>query len=85
MKYLSSAIACALLGAGTSQGQNILSPGGVMARSISSLTWFILLVFIGVSVIMWLLCGWILTRPRGTFEEHAPIDIGGGKSWILIG
>jgi len=85
MKCLSSIIACALLSAGDSQGQNILSPGGPMGRSISNLTWFILLLFIGVSVIMWLLCGWILTRPRGTFEEHAPVDAGGGKSWILIG
>jgi hypothetical protein len=34
---------------------------------------------------MWALIALVVTRPKGTFLEHAPVDIDGGESWVLIG
>ncbi len=65
--------------------ESVIAPAGPAAASLSRLTLFVLIVFSIVTVVMWVLLGAILRRPRGSFEEHAPVDAGGGESWVLIG
>jgi cytochrome c oxidase subunit 2 len=65
--------------------ENILFPGGPAARSLADLGWWVLGTFVLVSVVMWVLLGWVALRRRGTLLEHAPWNTGGGQSWILIG
>ncbi len=61
------------------------SLGGPAAGKIAHLAWFVLILFLIVTAVMWMLIALVITRPRGRFEEHAPVDIGGGHSWVLIG
>jgi cytochrome c oxidase subunit 2 len=65
--------------------QSTFAPGGPSARALSHLGWFVVLLFLAVAAVMMLLFMWVALRRRGTFEEHAPYNIGGGQSWILIG
>lgn len=62
-----------------------MSPGGPAADKLAGLGWFVYMLFVGIAIIMWILILWVATRRRGTFEEHAPVVIGGGQNWILIG
>ena len=59
--------------------QNVLAPAGPAAQNLASLGWFILILSLAVLVVMWILIALILTRPRGSFDEHAPADTGGGQ------
>ena len=43
------------------------------------------ILFLIVTVIMWVLIAWAAKRRRGSLAEHAPINIGGGHRWIAIG
>jgi cytochrome c oxidase subunit 2 len=70
---------------GHAQSQSTLNPAGPAARSLSGVSWFVYILFIAVAVVMWVLIWRIATRRRGTFDEHAPVDVGGGQSWVLIG
>ena len=70
---------------GCADRQSTLSPGGPAARTLSHLGWFIYVLFCLVAIIMWVLIAWAATRRRGSLEEHAPVDVGGGQPWILIG
>jgi cytochrome c oxidase subunit 2 len=65
--------------------QSTISPAGPAAREISHLSWFIYIMFLIVAVVMWILILLVLTRPRGTLDEHAPVGSGGGQTWVLIG
>ncbi|HEY7496340.1 MAG TPA: cytochrome c oxidase subunit II [Candidatus Tectomicrobia bacterium] len=65
--------------------QSIFDPAGPAAGTLAGLSWFVLLLFVGVTLVMWLLILWVALRRRGTFAEHAPYDAGGGQPWILIG
>ncbi len=68
--------------------QSVLAPAGGASRQIAGLTLPILLVFSGVSVIMWVLIAWVATRRTGSFATHAPwTDDGGvgGRAWIRVG
>jgi len=65
--------------------QSTLHPAGPAAKSLANLGWFIYVVFGTVSVVMFVLIFWAARRDRGTFEYHAPVDVDGGHSWILIG
>jgi cytochrome c oxidase subunit II len=67
------------------QAQSTLDPAGPAAKSLSDLSWFVFILFTAVAVIMCSLIAWVATRRRGTFEEHEPVDAGGGQLWILIG
>jgi cytochrome c oxidase subunit 2 len=65
--------------------QNILAPGGPAARTIADAGWFVLITFSAVTVVMWILIGWLALRRKGTLAEHAPWDAGGGMTWVTIG
>lgn len=81
---LFAAISLALL-TGCGHPQSMFSPGGPASGNIAHLSWFVFILFIAVAVIMWVLLGWASYRKRGSFAEHAPVDIGGGQPWIFIG
>lgn len=74
-----------LLLTGCREEMSILRPGGPAAEKLAELTWIVLITFSVVTVAMWALIVWVGTRRRGSFEEHAPPDIGGGQNWILWG
>ena len=66
-------------------GQSTLYPGGPAAQKLAHLNWFVLILFLIVTVVMWALIVLVATRPRGNFHEHAPVDVGGGQNWIIFG
>jgi len=78
------ALSLALL-TGCGHPGSMFAPGGPAAENLAHLGWFVFVLFIVVAVIMWVLLGWSVLRRRGTFDEHAPVDVGGGQPWILIG
>lgn len=64
---------------------SILDPHGPAARALASYGWAVLLVFLAVTLVLWALLVWVAVRRRGSLMEHAPVDAGGGISWILVG
>jgi cytochrome c oxidase subunit II len=74
-----------MLLAGCAHRESMLAPGGPAAENLASLGWFVFILFCAIGVIMWVLLTWVAVRKRGSFEEHAPVDVGGGQPWILIG
>jgi cytochrome c oxidase subunit 2 len=74
-----------LLCAGCSTLQSTFNTHGPAAERISSLSWFMTILFCVITVIMWVLIAWAFVKRRGTLAEHAPIDAGGGQIWIAIG
>jgi cytochrome c oxidase subunit 2 len=74
-----------LLTTGCATVQSTLGGSGPAARRIASMQWLMILLFLGVTLIMWVLVVWGVSRRRGTLEEHEPIDAGGGHAWITIG
>jgi cytochrome c oxidase subunit 2 len=82
---------CAIAGtgllalAGCSSAESIFDAHGPAARSIGGLSWFMTILFLIVSVIMWLLIGYAFYRRSGSLLEHEPIDAGGGQMWIAVG
>ena len=81
---ITTAVSLALL-TGCGHPQSMFAPGGPAANHLANLGWFVFSLFIIVAVVMWALLGWAVSRRRGSFAEHAPIDVGGGQPWILIG
>lgn len=77
-------LAAALL-AGCAGPQDYMRTGGRAAGEIARLGWPVLLVLSLVTVVTWLLIAWVAFRRRGSFDEHAPAEAGGGQRWILIG
>jgi cytochrome c oxidase subunit 2 len=65
--------------------QRILSPAGPAGASLARLGWFVLILSLVVLGVMWLILALVLTRPRGSLDEHEPADTGGGQNWIFIG
>jgi|SRR5579871_1781387 len=74
-----------LLLAGCANRESMMAPAGPASENLANLGWFVFLLFSVVAVIMWILLAWVAMRKRGSFAEHAPVDIGGGQPWILIG
>src|SRR5579871_5076157 len=74
-----------LLLAGCANRESMMAPAGPASENLANLGWFVFLLFSVVAVIMWILLAWVAMRRRGSFAEHAPVDIGGGQPWILIG
>lgn len=72
-----------LPGCGTPQ--STLQAHGPAAEQIAFLSWFMTILFVVVTVIMWGLLSWGFWKRRGTLAEHAPITEGGGQAWIAIG
>jgi cytochrome c oxidase subunit 2 len=62
-----------------------LRPAGPEAAAVATLGWWIIGFFLLVTVAMGVLIVWGALRRRGTLAEHLPIDIDGGKKWILFG
>lgn len=67
---------------GCSKPQSTLYPKGPAADKIANMTWLMLILFLAITVVMWLLIAWAVLRNKGTLEEHAPVDIGGGQGWV---
>jgi cytochrome c oxidase subunit 2 len=74
-----------LLLAGCASLQSTFNVHGPAADQIAWLSWFMTILFLVVTAVMWVLIGWAFTKRRGTLAEHAPIDVGGGQIWIAIG
>jgi cytochrome c oxidase subunit 2 len=63
-----------------------MSPAGPAARGIAHLGWFVLLLFVAVTVVVWILIVLLVLRRRGSLAEHAPVAASSeGQSWILVG
>lgn len=65
--------------------QNFMDTAGAAARGLANLGWFVVLLFLVVTAVVWLLIGWLATRRRGSFDEHAPVGTHNGQAWILVG
>jgi cytochrome c oxidase subunit 2 len=65
--------------------QSTLHTEGPAAERIASMQWLLIILFLVVTFIMWALIAWAVSKKPGTLAEHAPIDIGGGQTWITIG
>jgi cytochrome c oxidase subunit 2 len=65
--------------------QNYLTNTAPEAHGLATLGWIALIVFSVVTVIVWALLAWALSRRRGTLAEHAPVTLDDGKSWVKIG
>jgi len=65
--------------------QSTFNAQGPAAHRIANLSWLMTIVFLITTAAMWALIGWAAVRRRGTLEEHAPVDVGGGQGWITIG
>lgn len=75
----------ALLLAGCASVQSTSNTHGPAARSIAHLSHALTIAFLITTFVMWVLLAVALKKKRGTFQEHMPIDIGGGQAWIAIG
>jgi len=70
---------------GCASVQSTFNAHGPASERIASLSWFMTITFLVVTVVMWGLIAWGFAKRRGNLEEHAPIDSGGGQAWIAIG
>jgi cytochrome c oxidase subunit II len=77
--------AACLLMAGCHTLQSSFDTHGPAAEQISHLEWFETICFLVITVVMWVLFTIAFFRRRGNLNEHAPIDVTGGESWIAIG
>jgi cytochrome c oxidase subunit 2 len=71
--------------AGCQSVESTWQSSGPAAERITHLSIFMTVLFVAITVMMWLLMAWAFYRRRGTLDEHAPIDAGGGQLWIAIG
>ena len=73
-----------LLLVGCATLQSTSNTHGPAARSIAHPSHAMTITFLIPTVVMWLLLAIALKKRRGTFEEHMPIDVGGGqRGWSL--
>lgn len=70
---------------GCRYAQSTYNPHGPAANSIANLSWFMSILFLVTTVIMWALIGYAFYRRSGSLAEHEPIDTEGGQTWIAIG
>ncbi len=70
---------------GCAPEQSTFNAHGPAAQRIASLSWLMTILFLVITLVMWVLIAWAAKKRRGTLEEHAPVDIGGGQGWIAIG
>lgn len=64
--------------------QSTLVSHGPAAHRIANLQWGMLILFCVATLVMWILIALTL-RKRGSLEEHAPVNIGGGQGWVVWG
>jgi cytochrome c oxidase subunit 2 len=74
-----------LLPLGCERVQSTLYPAGPAAHRIATVSWFMIILFLAVIAIMWTLIAIAVTKGKGTLEEHAPVEIGGGHGWVALG
>ncbi|HEU4616565.1 MAG TPA: cytochrome c oxidase subunit II [Gammaproteobacteria bacterium] len=74
-----------LLGGCASAPFNSTIGAGVEASRMAVLGWWLIGLMCFLTVGMTVLVVWGALRRRGTFAEHLPYDVDGGKAWILIG
>ncbi len=65
--------------------QSMFNTAGPAAQKLSSLAIFILTIFCVSAGITIFLLLWGVFRQRGSLEEHAPWNAGGGQNWVLYG
>lgn len=75
----------ALLLAGCATLQSTSNTHGPAARSIAHLSHAMTITFLITIVVMWILLTVALKKHRGSFQEHMPIDVGGGQMWVAVG
>jgi cytochrome c oxidase subunit 2 len=63
----------------------IFAPAGPAARTLAHLGWFVLGIFVVITVLMWALLAIVMARRQGTLEEHAPWNAPGDLSWVTVG
>ena len=64
---------------------SILAAGGEQAGWLAVLGWSLIALMLGITIVMGALVLWGALRRRGTLAESLPVDIDGGKQWILVG
>ena len=74
-----------LLLSGCQRSQSTLYPKGPAADRIAHLSWLMLILFLAITLLMWILITWAMSRRRGTLAEHEPVDVGGGQGWVAWG
>lgn len=74
-----------LLLTGCATVQSTFNTHGPAAQRVAGLSWFMTILFLVVTVVMWALLAIAVAKRRGVLEEHAPVDVGGGQGWIAIG
>jgi cytochrome c oxidase subunit 2 len=74
-----------ILATGCSNPQSYLTGSSPGARSIAQFGWFALGVFCIAAAAVWILLIWIASRRRGTFGEHASVDLDDGRNWVVVG
>ena len=84
-----AAVTAALLGLLTtgceSAPYSIFRPGGQEAQVLAWIGWGLVGLTVTATVVVFGLFLYAALRKKGSLEEHEPIDIDHGKSWILIG
>jgi cytochrome c oxidase subunit II len=70
---------------GCSSAQSTFDAHGPASHSIAGLSLFMTILFLVISIIMWVLIGFAFYKRRGSLATHEPIDAGGGQMWIAVG
>lgn len=65
--------------------QSTLYGQGPAAQKIAQMSWLMLILFLAITLFMWILIVLAFSRRRGTLAEHAPVDEGGGQGWVSWG
>lgn len=78
-------LAPVLMLSGCQYAQSIWNTHGPAAKSIGALSWVMTILFLALTLIMWVFYAIAFYRRRGTLAEHEPIDAEGGQLWVVIG
>ena len=65
--------------------QSTWNAHGPAAHRIANLSWTMTILFLAMSLVMWVLFAVAFYRRRGSLTEHEPVESGGGEMWIAIG
>ncbi len=82
--FFSAVLPAALL-CGCHGYASVFAQAGPAARAIGKLGIWVMVGLSVVAVVVTVLIVWASLRRNGTLQEHAPVDVGGGQYWILIG
>jgi cytochrome c oxidase subunit 2 len=64
---------------------SIFDPAGEQAQWLATLGWWLVGLVSFIILVMGGLLLWGALRRRGSLDTHLPVDVDGGKRWILIG